>query len=161
MNKFVALFLVCMVAASAYVLFPGDERKILHNLDSLADYCSTTGDDRAIAALTKIAKAGKLFHIPCMVEAESFNINREFDRKEITDRILMMKKMLPATRFTFSDTDVTFSNEKRAELTTTLKLTGKTRDQRFTDAYELNIVTEKMEGKWLFTAVKVVEFLEQ
>ncbi len=161
MNKFIALFLVSMLAASAYVLFPGNERQIRHNLDSLADYCSTTGNDRAIAALTKIAKAGKLFQSPCKVEMESFGIDRELDRKEITDHILMMKKMLPATRFTFSDTFVTFPEKNRAELTTTLRLTGKTTDNRFTDAFELNIITEKIEGKWLFSSVKVVEFLEQ
>lgn len=161
MNKYITLFLICMLAASAYVLFPSNERKIRHNLDSLADYCSTTGNDRAIAALTKIAKAGKLFQSPCKIEVESFGIDRELDRKEITDHILMMKKMLPATRFTFSDTFVTFSEENRAELNTTLKLTGKTRDERFTDAYELHIITKKIQGKWLFSSLNVVEFLEK
>lgn len=161
MNKIIALFLLFMLAGALYVLLPGDERKILNTLDSLADYCSTTGNDKALAALTKISKAGKLFTSPCKMEVESFDIDRELDRKEITDHILMMKKMLPETSFTFSDTDITFSGDNRAELRTTLKLNGKTRDQRFTDAYELRIITEKIEGTWLFSTVKVVEFLER
>jgi hypothetical protein len=161
MNKFIALFLVCMVAAATYILFPSDERAIRSNLDDLADYCSTTGNDKAIAALTKISLAGKLFQDPCQVEVKSFDISRELGRKEVTDHILMMKKMMPATRFTFSDTDILFPGDKRAELSTTLRLTGKARDNRFTDAYELSILLSKVEGDWLFSSVTVVEFIEQ
>lgn len=161
MNKFIALFLICMIAAAAYLLFPSDEKKIRGNLDSLADYCSTTGNDKAIAALTKVSLAGKLFHSPCLVEVKSFDIQQELSRKEVTDRILMMKKMLPVTRFTFSDTDILFPDKDHAETTTTLRLNGKARSNRFTDAYELNIITTKVEGDWLFTSVQVVEFIEQ
>lgn len=162
MNKKIVLFLICMGAATAaFFLFPSDEKKIQSNLNALADYCSTTGNDKAIAALTKISLAGKLCSNPIKVEVQSFDINRDLSRKELTDHILMMKKMLPDTEFTFYDTTILFPEKNRAELTTTLRLSGQVKDNRFTDAYELTIHTDKIDGKWLFSSFKVIEFIEQ
>ncbi len=98
---------------------------------------------------------------PCAVQFLSFSIDRDFDRKELTDHILMMKKTLPTTRFTFHDTSIAFPEENRAAITTTLRLTGKIANDRFTDAYEFDIGAEKIEGKWLFSSFTVVEFMEQ
>ena len=161
MNKKMLLLLIFIAAAAAFFLFPGDEKKIRSNLSALAEYCSSASEETGIASLKKVALAGKLCSNPCMVQIESFDINRDFSKKELTDHILMMKKIMPGTHFTFHDTTINFPLDNRAELTTTLRLTGKMKNDRFTDAYELSITTDKIDGDWLFSSFRVVEFMEQ
>ena len=114
-----------------------------------------------MVTIKKVALAGKLCTVPCRVEFESFAIDRDLSKKELTDHILMMKRMLPGARFTFHDTLITFPDDGRAEIITTLRLSGKIDNSRFTDAYELNISSEKRDGDWLFSSFTVIEFMEQ
>lgn len=161
MNKKILLALVLIITLIGIFLLPNDRKKILGNLDTLAEYCSTAGGEPAIAILKKGALAAKLCTNPCMVEIDSHNIHRDLLKKELTDHIVMMKRMMPATHFSFHDTNVTFSEKTRAELSTTLKLTGKMNNEHFSDAYELTIHAQKTDGDWLFSFFRVIEFMEQ
>lgn len=155
------LLVILLVAGITFFSLPSDEKKIRHNLTSLADYCSSTREEPPIETLKKAALSAKLCSNPCWVQVESLHIASEFNKKEISDHILMMKKALSNTRFKFYDTVITFSDDNRAELMTTLRLEGKTKDSRFTDAYEMNVTVNKSEGDWLFSSFTVVEFIEQ
>jgi len=142
-------------------LLPNDEKKIRKNLQQLAEFCSSKKGEGTIVTLSSVGKAAKLCSDPCAVEVESFDIKNAFVRKELSNHLLMMKRMLPDTIFTFSDTQVNFPREDKALVTTTISLRGKTKNQRFTDAYELDIVVQKTDGQWLFSAFTVVEFMER
>jgi hypothetical protein len=163
MNRKLLFILLALLVALAVVFFllPSDEKKIRRNLDLLAEYSSSTSGEAAIAELQKAAMAVKLCSDPCRVHIESFTITRDFSKKELRDNLIMMKKMLPRTTFTFHDTVVELTEDDRAEIVTTLSLSGKIADDRFTDAYELNIIAIKTEGDWYFSAFTVVEFMEQ
>lgn len=73
----------------------------------------------------------------------------------------MMKKRLPNTDFNFHDTVVDITGDDRAEVITTLRLHGKTVDEQFSDAYEMNITLEKKDGDWRFSSFTVVEFMKK
>ncbi len=161
MNNKIGIILIVVLAVAAILLFPNDEKEIRRNLDTLAEYCSSPKGEATLAIVKKGALAGKLCTDPCMVSMESFNINRELTKKEFTDRMLTMKRMLPETLFTFYDTTISFPKEDLAELITTLKITGKITNDRFTEAYELNIQTKKINGDWLFSSFSIIEFMEQ
>ena len=161
MNKKILLLLILFTAATVYLLLPSDEKKIRSNLSSLAEYCSSSREEAALAVIKKVALAAKLCSDPCNVEIESLSIAHQFTRKELTDHILMMKKTMPNTLFTFHDTLIEFPEKNSASLATTLRLKGQMQDNRFTDAYEFNISAEKIDSKWLFSSFTVVEFVEQ
>ena len=162
MNRNLVLFLLILVAAGTFFfLLPNDEKKIRSNLTTLAEYTSSSPADTPIAMLKNVSLAAKLCSTPCSIHIESFHIERDFDKKALTDHILMMKKMLPDTQFTFHDTIIDFPENNRAELMTTLRLKGKISDNRFTDAYEISIDAEKIKSNWFFTSFNVVEFLEK
>ncbi len=93
---------------------------------------------------------------------DSLLIKQEFSHKEMTDHVLMMKKMLPNTSFSFNDVSVDFPPQKNsAIISSTLALHGETKSQRFTDAYEMEISTVKVDGNWLFSSFAIVEFMEK
>lgn len=160
-RKILVTVSLLLSGALLFWLLPNDEKKIHKNLQQLAEFCSSTANEGTLTTLSNVGKAAKLCSDPCAVEVKSFNIKRSFIRKEFSNHLRMMKQMLPDTRFTFSDTQITFPQEDKAHITTTLSLRGKTKHQRFTDAYELDIVTLKMEGKWFFSAFTMVEFMER
>ncbi len=153
--------LILLTAAAVFLFLPNDEKIIRKNLTSLAEYSSTSPEETTITTLKKSTLAAKLCSQPCLIHIESFDIGREFDKKELKDHILMMKKMLPDTHFTFHDTGVSFPENDRAEIMSTLRLKGKIDTTRFTDAYELSIHAEKIKSDWFFSSFTVVEFMEQ
>lgn len=161
-NKTVIVVLVIFLIIGGVLFFlPSDEKEIRDNLDSLAEYCSTVKDEPLLEALQKVTLAAKLCTVPCKVDIESSQIEREFDQKEITDRLLMLRKRLSNTKFIFEDTLVDIPGEDRAEVTTTLRLDGDSVDGRFTDAYEIHITVIKQDGDWLFSSFTVVEFMKK
>ena len=160
-RKIIVIISLLLSGILLFWLLPNDEKRIRKNLHQLAEFCSTTEGETTLTTLSSVGKAAKLCSDPCAVEVESFNIKSTFSHQEFSNHLLMMKRMLPDTRFTFSDTQVIFPQEDKALITTTLSLRGKTKHQRFTDAYELDIVALKTEGKWLFSAFTVIEFMER
>lgn len=157
---FLALAITLLIGGAVFFL-PSDEKKIRDNLESLAEYCSTVKSESVIATLQKVTFAAKLCTVPCKIHIESSQVDREFDPKDLTDRLLMMKKRLSNTTFSFEDTVVDVPGEDRATVLTTLRLNGEAVDGRFTDAYEMNITVEKQDGDWLFSSFTVVEFIKK
>lgn len=153
--------LVCIVALISGAIFflPTDEKKIKDNLSSLADYCSTNTNESVIESLTKATAASKLCTSPCRVEIQSRKINREFSQKEFSDNILILKKRLPNTSFHFDDVSIELLSKTQANAIATVRLNGRSNDGQFTDAYEVDIAIEKIEGDWLFSSFTVVEFM--
>lgn len=161
-NKIVFLVLaVFLLGGGIFFFLPSDEQKIRDNLDSLAEYCSSVNKESVLETLHKVTLAAQLCTVPCAVHIESLSLKRELISKEITDRLLMLKKRLPGTRFRFQDTVIDVQDEGRAEVLTTLSLDGKSVDGRFTDAYEMNIIVDKQDGDWLFSSFTVVEFMKK
>ena len=163
MNNKIVFFALAIILLIGGVIFflPSDEKKIRDNLESLAEYCSTVKSESILETLQKVTLAAKLCAVPCKVHIVSSQIDREFDQKDLTDRLLMMKKRLSNTTFSFKDTVVDVPVEERATVLTTLRLNGEAVDGRFTDAYEMNITVEKQDGDWLFSSFTVVEFMKK
>jgi hypothetical protein len=161
-NKTVFLVLATfLVIGGAISLLPSDEKKIRSNLDSFAEYCSSVNEESVLETLQKVTLAAKLCTSPCKVHIESLKVDRNYQQKEITDRLLMLKKKLPNTRFSFQDSTVDIQSDARADVLTTLRLIGESVDGQFTDAYEMNITVDKQEGDWLFSSFTVVEFMKK
>ncbi len=157
---FLLLTIFLFVGIAIYLL-PSDEKKIRNNLASLAEYCSSGKKESVIETLKKVTLAAKLCTDPCKVHIESLKSEGEFSQKEISDRLLMLKKRLPDTTFSFQDTAINISDKNRAEVITTLRLNGGSVDDRFTDAYEMDITVVKKDGDWHFSSFTVVEFIKK
>lgn len=162
MNKN-SIVILCLIFFGAFLfwLFPNDEKEIRSNLSQLAEFCSSTEGTASLVIISNVGNAAKLCYEPSSFDIESFDIKRELIRKEISQHLLMMKRMLPDTHFAFNDIQISFSQKDIALITTTVSLRGKTKNQQFTDAYEVDIVARKTDGDWLFSSFTVVEFMER
>lgn len=159
--KWLLLLGFVLTAGLTLFLMPSDEKEILKKIDELGELCSTPRNEPALKMLKKAASAAKLCSYPCRITIESFKKDKNFSQKEVSDHILLMKRRLPDTNFSFHDTGVNISDKNRAEVITTLKLDGKSVSGRFVDAYEIDITMKKENGDWYFSSFKVVEFMEK
>ncbi|MFT5700729.1 MAG: hypothetical protein ACI8ZB_003614 [Desulforhopalus sp.] len=160
-KKLFLLLLIFILVGGAIILLPSDEKKIKDNLVSLAEYCSTDEKESVLETLQKVTQAAKLCADPLKVHIDSVKLDNEFSSKDVTDHILMLKKRLPNTSFSFQDTAIDIPSKKRAIVITTLSLEGVAVDGRFTDAYEVNITVDKEDGDWRFSSFTVVEFMKK
>lgn len=152
---------VIVTAGVVYLFLPNDEKEIRENLASLAEYGSSPVNEAMLDSLKKAALAVKLCKTPFAVTYKARGIEREFDKKELTDRILMVKKRGGGTQFAFEDIQVEITGKKDATIIATLRLEGQLEDGAFTDAYETNLTAIKTEGDWYFASFEMVEFLEK
>ncbi|PIE56388.1 MAG: hypothetical protein CSA34_04730 [Desulfobulbus propionicus] len=163
MNKKNLVFccLVLCVFAVIYVVYPGDKKQIRTHLESLAVCGSSTVAEPMLETVKKVKRAAKLCPAPFRVTFNAMEIDRDFSQKEFTDHFVMLKKKTAGTTFTFTDVSVVLGDDDTAEVQATLLLEGKSRGDRFTDAYETLLTAEKKEGGWRFSSVKIVEFMQQ
>jgi hypothetical protein len=159
-NKILLIALLLVVGGTLF-FWPSDEKKIRANLASLAEYGTSVKEEPVLETLQKAALAAKLCADPCIVKIESFNIDREFSQKELTDSLVMIKKRLSNTSIEFHDTLIDIVEDNKAEVITTLRINGERVDEQFTDAYELDITVDKKEGDWRFSSFTVVEFMKK
>ena len=159
--KWTGILAILLLAGIVFLFLPSDEKKIEKKLAAIGEYCSTPKDEAAFETLKKVGGVAKLCTHSCRVSIDSLKIDRAFSPKEISDHVLMMKKRLPETTFSFHDTLIDIQGEIKAVVITTLTLDGKSVDGRFVDAYEIDIEMKKENGEWLFSAFKVVEFMNR
>lgn len=160
-SRWIGILAILVIAGLVFFFLPSVEKKIEKKLVQLGKYCSTSPKEATLETLKKGAGAANLCSNPCRVTIVSLNIDKAFTTKEISDHILMMKKRLPNTTFSFHDTAVNVMSKNSAEVITTLKLDGKSVDGHFVDAYEIDIEMKKEKSAWLFSSFKVVEFMEK
>jgi hypothetical protein len=159
--KILLLAALGLVVCLTVFFWPGDEKKIKANLTKLADYCSTHQEEAVMESLQKAAMAAKLCADPCTVQVESLKIDRAFKEKELMDHFLLLKKNLANTTFKFYDTIIDPPGGNKAEVATTLRISGKIADEQMSDAYEITILLAKKDGDWRFTSFTVVEFMKK
>lgn len=145
----------------AIIFWPSDKKKIMANLDALADYCSPVSGESVIETVKEVTLATKLFTDPFQVRIDSRKIDRQLSSKELSDRLLMLRKRLPNTTYSFDDKMVTLSGDTTATISTTLLLESESLDEQFTDAYELQANAVKVDGKWLFSSFTLIEFMQK
>lgn len=160
-KKWVAILAIALLVAVTLFFLPNDHKRIAGKMDELAENCSSDKGEAVFLTLKKAAAVAKLCTDPCRVTIPSMKVDGHKSQKEISDHLLMIKKRLPGTIFSFHDTTIDLSGEESADVVTTLKLEGQSASGRFVDVYEIDIRMEKNQGDWLFSSFTVVEFINR
>ncbi len=158
MKKTVILSAIMIVAVTTFLLLNSDKRKIMRNLETLAEYSSTVQDEHPIRTMQNNLAAAKLCTDPFLVDFSQAKINQEkFDQETLTDYMFYAKQYLPNTTVTFGDINITFDDKKQATIHCKLNLAGDFSDERIHNTYILNIIAVKPEREWLFSQVNIME----
>ncbi len=163
-NKTIVVFTGITLTIMAVFLWfhlNGDVRQINKQLQSLTELTSKSKKESSIKSLQKAAEIGKIFNDPCILNLDQYDHTGSYSRKRIIDRILMVRAMSQQVSVSFYDTDIQVTEEKQANISTTMYAKGIENHNKSADIRELAMIMEKIDGDWLITSVTFVEVLEQ
>lgn len=165
MNRYVLLGLLLLAVAGCivYFLLPNEEKKVEQQLRQLSSHLSKRGEEKPLQTLSTVAKIRSAFADPCRVAVASHTGEsiRPLSRKEITDRILMLRKRYTWLTLKVYDLAVTIEQDQTAEVTATLRIDGSGNDFDFSNLQDMKASMAKVEGKWHFTQLSLSEALKR
>lgn len=156
-----AALVVIMAAIVAVRFWPGDERAIRKQIAVIETLGSKEGDEKSIESLLRARQLANLFTDPCALQVESADFRGEYPRKQIQDRIIMVRGYYTQATVSVHDLNITILEKERATLRCTLRVRGQGKTRPVADVQELAAELRKVEGDWLFASVTLVEVLER
>ncbi len=160
-NAVIVLVILGLVATGFLVLRPNREKQVRKQLDRLVEYVDKEPGEPAMTTLTKIGGVGKLFADTCRVEVDRPPMEGEFSRKEVMGRINMARGYFSELHLGLYDVSILFPSDSRAEVLLTLRINGTRDNEENVDTRELEFTLDRINKKWLFSRVRMVEVLEQ
>ena len=157
----VAVMLALALGFIAFRFWPSDERAIRKQLALIEEAGSKEPTEKPIQALVKAKQLAGLFHDPCRLEVEAVDYAGEYPRKQIMDRITLVRASYTRARVSLHDVVVDIPQDATAVVHCTIRVQGEGTGQPVADVQELRADLRKIEGDWLFTAIRLVEVLER
>jgi hypothetical protein len=155
--------LIALVAGVCAVRFwPSDERAIRRQLALIESAGSKAAAEKPVEALLKARQIAELFGDPCLLTVESVQHAGSYARKQIQDRVVMVRAAYLQASVSLHDVAIDIDAEKTAVVRGTVRLRGQqATEAAVADAHELRAEMRPIDGKWLFTAVEIVQVLER
>lgn len=160
-NILVALLLVAAAVILALRFWPSDERAIRAQLRLIEEAGSKQPTEQPVEALVKATQLADLFNDSCRLVAPSAHHADTYPRKQIQDRIIMVRALYSEVQVTLHDIAITIAENHTAVVRGTIRLRGQSKGDALADVQELRAEMGKINGTWLFTSVEIVEVLER
>jgi hypothetical protein len=161
-KQVVVALLTAIVTAICVVRFwPGDERAIRKQLAVIEEAGSKQSTEQPVEGLLKTTQLATLFSDPCRLTVTDAGHADVYPRKQIRDRIIMVRALYTQVQVSLHDITIAFAENNTAVVRGTIRLRGQGTGEAIADVQELRAEMGKIDGKWLLTAVEIVEVLEQ
>ncbi len=160
-NTLIALLVVIAAGFIAVRFWPGDERAIRKQLALIEEAGSKDPAEKPVELLLKSRQIAGLFNDPCQLTVEAADYNGVFDRKQILDRITMVRSSFIQMTVELYDISIAFPEKKTATVSLTLRLRSFSGNETVAEVHEVAATLGKIEGDWLFTSVRIVEVLKR
>lgn len=159
-----ALLVVAVAAVVAVRYWPNDERAIRKRIAHIETLGSKEASEKPVDSLVRARALATLFSDPCILKVESTDFNGAYSRKEIQDRIALVRGAYTSATVSVHDLAIEITDKKSATLRCTLRIKGASNastNSPVADVQELEAGLQKSEGDWFFSTVTVVEVLER
>jgi len=144
------------------VLLPSEEKKVKKQFNLLSGYATKSPEESGFTLLQKMKNIGSLFDEQCELKAPSQSLSGNYKREEISSYAGSARSYFSQLDLRFYDFNIVFSEKGVARVTLTSRLTGKSvAGEQVDETRELECVLKKIEGKWLFSQIEVVEVLKK
>jgi hypothetical protein len=160
-NLFFTSILLCLVVALGLYFFPSKEKRVKKQLNNLTEYASKKRNEPTLKTLTKTARVSGIFAENCILKISNPKIEGNCSRKEIMDRVNMVKNSFSRLKVSFYDITIHFTADTSAVVLLTMRLLGKSKTEEFREVREVKLKMQEIRGKWLISGVELVEVLER
>lgn len=143
-------------------LFPSEEKRVKKQFHLLSKWVSKSHGEGAIKTASKSQSIGSLFADPCTFTTELHSLSGKYSPSEIASYAARARLEFVTLSLRFYDLNVEFPKEEVAKATLTMKVTGRmSSGDSFRETQGIQCLLKKVENRWLFSEVGVVEFLQK
>ena len=162
LTRFGLLLIVGLGIWAAFHFYPTEEKKVKKQFGLLADYASREASESPLTTARKMKGLGSLFAEKCGLEAPHYSLSGIYGREEITLLAAGGRSSFSELQVSFYDYEVTFPKRETAQVTATGRLQGKILTNGYLDEpHELACVLKKIENRWVFSHLEIVEVLKK
>src|SRR4030042_1718274 len=155
------LVVVAGIGVALY-LFPSEEKKVKKQFRLLSEWVSKEQGESPITMVYKIKNIGALFDGTCEFNIPAYSFSGTYTPEEISSYAAQGRLSFSQLDLKFYDLDIVFQEKRIAKVTLTAKVTGKSSSGEYlNEAHELESLLKKVEKRWLFSKIEVVEVLKK
>jgi hypothetical protein len=147
-----ALLLLC---------YPTDRRQIKRQFKRVAQWVSKEGPEGPLAIVQSIPEGRKYFADPCELKAEAYGVDESFSPLELSKLAMGARSRFDSFSVEFYDLTVGFTGDGEARATVTARISGSGGEDRLQETREVDCVLRKVEGRWLFSRIALVQVLKK
>jgi len=158
----IGVLIVILGILAAVIFFPNKEKRVKKQFNLLSGWVSRSPDENTFTLLQKMKNIGNLFDEHCELKAPSQSLSGSYTREEISAYAGSARSYFSQLDLKFYDLHVVFPENEVAKVNLTARLTGKsTAGEQVDETRELECVLRKIENKWLFGEIEIVEVLKK
>ncbi len=158
----IGVLIVILGILAAVIFFPNEEKRVKKQFNLLSEWVSRPPDENTFTLLQKMKNIGTLFDEHFKLKAPSQTLSESYTREEISTYAGSARSHFSQLDLKFYDLHIIFPEMEVAKVTLTSRLTGKsTAGEQVDETRELECVLRKIENKWLFSEIEVVEVLKK
>jgi hypothetical protein len=156
------VLLVIIGIAAVFYFYPNEEKKVKKQFNFLSEWVAKSRDEAPLTMLQKIKNISTLFDEHCELKAPSQSLSGSYAREEISTYAGSTRSYFSQLDLKFYDFHIVFPEKGIANVTLTGRLTGRsTAGEQVDETRELDCILKKIEKKWLFSSIEVVEVLKK
>ena len=163
-KKYLAVGVLIVIIGIVVVitLIPSEEKRVKRQFDLLSEWVSKSPEENAFTMLQKIRNIGTLFDEHCEMRAPDQSLSGSYTRQEISTYAGSARSHVSQLDLKFYDLRIIFPEKEVARVNLTARLTGRsTAGERVDETRELECILRKIDKKWLFSQIEVIEVLKK
>lgn len=158
----IAVLVVIIGIWATKPFFQSPEKKVKKQIDLLSEWVLKDTGENMFTMAHKVKSIGTLFAEHCEFKADLIAFSGSYTPEEVSSYAARTRLLFSNISLRFYDLYVAFPQKEMATVTLTARLTGKlTSGEAVDETHDLECVLKKIEEKWLFSEVKVVEVLKK
>ncbi len=158
----IAALIVILGMVIVITAFPSEEKRVKKQFRLLSEWVSKSTEENAFTMLERMKEIGSLFDAHCELKVPDQSLSGSYTREEISTYAGSARSQVSQLDLKFYDLQVAFPEKDVAKVTLTARLTGRsTAGERMDETRELECFLRKIERKWLFSRIEVIEVLKK
>lgn len=143
-------------------VLPDEEKKVKKQFRLLSEWVSKSPEENAFTKLQKMKNVVGLFDDRCELKTDYPSLSGTYTPEEISTYVGSAHSYVSRLDLRFYDLQIVFPEKGAAQVTLTARLVGRTTaGEQLDDTRELQCLLRKIEKKWLFSQIEVVEILKR
>ncbi|HUT71515.1 MAG TPA: hypothetical protein VMW89_12660 [Desulfatiglandales bacterium] len=162
-NIVITVLMLMLGVAATHYLFQNEEKRVKKQFRMLSKLVSKDQDEDNFTMARKARDIAVLFADNCQIESHISAFSGRYTRQEISGLAARARFYFSKLTVRFHDLGIDFPEKQTARVAVTGQASGtlKGGDPFNDEVLELGCTLRKLENTWLFTAIEVVEVLEE